>query len=547
MFDTSKEQILARFPFDTPREGQIETIQFALDSFNAGKKFVVIEAPCGAGKSVIGVTIAQFFQRSFYLTIQKFLQDQLITEFGEKGKVQNMLVDLKGRNAYECPYYRTYAEELRKKKIITLQQYYQFVEEKFDCSEGYCRRKGNYQLPECIQNNFCPYYNQLHKAIESRICLMNFAGFLSHTNFTGKFERRNLMIIDEAHNVETQLLNFISVTLNEKDLEGVTFPRLDTPEEYARWFASSKVELALDHKINMANNANDHKTADEFTALKEKISWFIIEMTQPDHDIWVSEYQQGDRGAKLVFKPIYVRKQARKYLFGMADYVLMMSATILNVNVMARSLGIEKGEIAARRMASRFPKENRPIYYKPSVKVTGGKGQQPVWGPPLLKAVQQIMRKYPDKKGIIHTHNFAIAQMIVDESDPDVGGRLLFQKNFPNKAEMLDVHRASTNTVIIAPAMHEGLDLVDDLSRFQIICKVPFANFYEDKQLAARKEDDPQFYDWLTALKLVQSVGRSVRSEKDWAHTYIIDETFGWWYRDNQNMLPTWFKEAVII
>ena len=111
---------------------------------------------------------------------------------------------------------------------------------------------------------------------------------------------------------------------------------------------------------------------------------------------------------------------------------------------------------------------------------------------------------------------------------------------------MLRFHANSGNTIIVAPAMHEGLDLIDALSRFQIICKVPFPNQYEDKQLAARMEVDPQFYQWLTALKLVQSTGRSIRSEEDWAHTYIVDESFGWWYERNKSMLPAWFKEAVI-
>ena len=60
-------------------------------------------------------------------------------------------------------------------------------------------------------------------------------------------------------------------------------------------------------------------------------------------------------------------------------------------------------------------------------------------------------------------------------------------------------------------------------------------------------EIDPQFYTWLTALKLVQSVGRSVRSETDWADTFILDKSFEWWHKRNLKMLPTWFKEALIL
>jgi len=123
---------------------------------------------------------------------------------------------------------------------------------------------------------------------------------------------------------------------------------------------------------------------------------------------------------------------------------------------------------------------------------------------------------------------------------------MLFQKNFINKSAMLKWHGSTDDSVLVAPAMHEGLDLIDDLSRFQIVCKVPFPNQFEDKQLAERMKMDPKYYEWLTALKLVQSIGRSIRSEDDWAETYIIDQSFQWWYRKNRKILPTWFREAVV-
>jgi Rad3-related DNA helicase len=135
--------------------------------------------------------------------------------------------------------------------------------------------------------------------------------------------------------------------------------------------------------------------------------------------------------------------------------------------------------------------------------------------------------------------------MLIDRCCVDVSDRFLFQGDFNTKTDMLAMHARSKDTIIVAPAMHEGIDLVDGLSRFQIICKVPFPNQFEDKQLAARVEHDPAFYDWLTALKLVQCSGRSVRHEDDYATTYILDSSFGWWHKRNQKLLPAWFKEAL--
>src|SRR4051812_3661661 len=89
-FDTSDEAILRHFPLDQPRDGQIEAIRFILETFNSGKKFAILEAPTGAGKSAIGMTVSRYVSRSFYLTIQKILQDQLTKEFGAQGS--NLLV-----------------------------------------------------------------------------------------------------------------------------------------------------------------------------------------------------------------------------------------------------------------------------------------------------------------------------------------------------------------------------------------------------------------------------------------------------------------------
>jgi ATP-dependent DNA helicase DinG len=196
-------------------------------------------------------------------------------------------------------------------------------------------------------------------------------------------------------------------------------------------------------------------------------------------------------------------------------------------------------------MPSVFPVENRPIFVSPVVKATGGKDKMGEWGPKIVKAVDKIVSHYSENKGIIHTHNFAISKMLMDQCENQ--GRFLYQENFKNKEDMLQMHARLTNSVIVAPAMHEGLDLHGDLSRFQIICKVPYPNFFEDMQLARRVELDRRYLIWLTLLKLVQSVGRSVRSPTDWAHTFIIDAQVIQFLKESKRMQPVWFSQAIQI
>lgn len=121
------------------------------------------------------------------------------------------------------------------------------------------------------------------------------------------------------------------------------------------------------------------------------------------------------------------------------------------------------------------------------------------------------------------------------------GGDLEHQRHkFPRRCYCLQV---STGWLVVR---RRGKVSISGNSRFQVICKIPFANCFDDKQLARRVQLDRRYYVWLTALKLVQSYGRSVRSDTDYASTYILDESIYKFLIDAKKMLPQWFQEAII-
>ena len=92
--------------------------------------------------------------------------------------------------------------------------------------------------------------------------------------------------------------------------------------------------------------------------------------------------------------------------------------------------------------------------------------------------------------------------------------------------------------------MTEGIDLPGDLSRWQVICKLPYP-YLGDPQIARRRELDPTWYDWRTCLTVVQAYGRSVRSADDFAVTYVLDADFKAFLKRQRGRLPGWFLEAV--
>jgi len=549
MFDFDK--IPEYFPHQEFRSGQKECIEATLKAFQKGKRYVIIEAPTGSGKSAIGITLSRFFNDSYYLTIQKILQDQLTRDF-----VDTEIKSLKGRNAYDCDYwakYKTsYSHNPNKMKIMDRMARDPRIKatmtaRRLPCSEGVCLVKD--QISKCSlcfptkDTTTCNYYQALWDAQASRTCIMNFHSFLFQTSVANRFHKRELMIIDEGHNSEPQLMSFVSLSITDRSFrsdEKIRFPKLETAEQYAQYFHEIELHELINEKIRVNRYAGNIKETDNW---KKTLLQYQIFLDSVDSGNWIPKFEEKKTHNKVTLKPIFVDKHANNYLFDKADKIVMMSATILNPKIIYESLGINPSEAYAYRMKNRFPLKNRPIYYTPCGSMSYKNKQKTK--PELLKSVEEICATYKNQKGIIHTHNFEIANYIIENCSQELKHRLLFQGHFISKDEMLLEHEHSQDTIIIAPAMHEGLDLKNDLSRFQIICKMPFPSLGNNDQLRARMEVSPHYYDWLSALKLVQSIGRSIRSEEDWADTYILDSDFSFFRKKANKQLPSWFKEAI--
>lgn len=579
------------FPMKKYREGQKSAIEFAVDAFNSGKRIVIIEAPTGSGKSPVAMTLANMVGTSYYLTITKILQDQLTNDFGEESGYDDPIIELKGRNAYPCTFWNKYGQTYVDKKLWSASDLVDMRKNHGNCGDGFCRTKWNQDpgkkkirkhkcdrcftsppddikqfihgvalpmgtlpsLPQGTEFSTCPYYEQVFKAVSNRKCVMNFSSFLFQTSLTPRFNTpRNLMIIDECHNVEPILLDFVSLTINDMQLQqhGIFIPELDTAHAYAVFFTDSKIQETLLEIIKQAQADEKNKLIDELSRTLKKYEMFMNHVTTTGAE-WVCEYEEKKDGKGFVahrtvtLRPVFATSFPEDLLFKYADKILMMSATVLDVGVMCRSLGIERSEVAAFRMKNRFPADKRPIYLERVAKMTGGKAKMGTWMPKVVRRVDEIVAEYPKEHGIIHTHNFAIMDNILSQCHPATRSRLIHQRDFRDKAELLAHHARTPHSVIIAPAMHEGIDLSDDLSRFQIICKVPYPNCFDNEQLARRVEIDRKYYEWLTALKLVQSYGRSIRSIDDYADTYILDEAIDRFIRVTKKMLPDWFLEAI--
>jgi ATP-dependent DNA helicase DinG len=513
IFGTDKP-IRSYFPGQGFREGQGEAVDAIEDAFKRGFKYVVLEAPTGAGKSFISGTFANAAKRTHMLTIQKILQDQYSRDFPD-------FFVIKGRGAYQC-----------------------ILEEGSSCAKGPCRRS---KKISCGAD--CPYRQARAAALASKVTIHNFDSFYYQNLMGMGFQQRDLLIIDEAHNIEHKYLSFMSFTISSKeDVSGMAIPEYDSLSEYYEFL---KIYLqAIEKHLDFLNNLYENdvlpkdkvKEMQDITLLANKIAIFIRKYEKGDCE-YVFDY--SDKGAyqSLILRPVMVDDVVPGSLFTYGDRVLMMSATILDKELFCEGIGLDPSEVAMLRMDSTFPKENRPIYKK-YVGFMSYKHKKKTL-PLLITQIEDILRKYPDRKGIIQTHTEEIAQYIKYNADYDVSKRLTFNKDFPDPNSMLEVHKQKPASIIVASGLREGLDLKGSLSQIQIFCKVPYPSL-ADKQVARRAEISPEWYGYITSHMLVQALGRSIRSNKDKAITFILDSSFGNFLHRYKKYIPDYILEAIV-
>jgi ATP-dependent DNA helicase DinG len=263
-------------------------------------------------------------------------------------------------------------------------------------------------------------------------------------------------------------------------------------------------------------------------------NWIISEIKKENYEI-----------VKIELKPLDISPYCRP-VFEKCSKVLMMSATILNPKAFCRSVGLTyDNEVKFIQVKSDFPIENRPIYPLNIAYLNFNNLQLLEVKSNITKTIDNIMTIHRKDKGIIHTTSYEQLNFIKENIPQDNARRLLVTDPEIQRDEVIQEHINSVKpTVLISPSLHTGLDLKGELSRFQIITKVPYPN-KGDRWINAKRHLDEDWYYWQTALKLAQAYGRSIRSKEDWAKTYILDSAFGYFLNKNRNVLPKWFIQAI--
>ena len=532
------------FPYETPRCQQVDAIDSALSALcNEGKKFVIIEAGTGVGKSAVGLTVSRYLTQKlpanenyesggYFLTTQKILQEQYVNDFGS---LPGMMRGIKSSTNYTCGYHKknTCAESLRALRTA---------------------EKNSRFWKACVFN--CVYRNAKEAFMKSTESVTNFPYFLAETAYSGKIVPRRVLVVDEAHNVNTELSKFIEITITERFSKLVLklkLPKLDTQAQAFKWVKDVYAPKLFSHVKHVEN------MLEKYVKLKDKLQEFVGLAKQFDmldkhacklrrfmeiyhKENWamnlIPAYERA--GRKIEFKPIDVAPFANNMLFKYGEKVIMMSATILNKRAFCQMLNIPEDQTEFISIPSPFPTKNRPVIYAGVGGMSSQKIDQTL--PKLAEAVSEILKNHPKGKGIIHCHTFKIANFL----KKNIRSRRLLIHNSSNREEILRKHLNSDKpTVLLSPSMTEGIDLKDDLSRFQIICKIPYP-YLGDKLVRKRMNKWRWWYPLQTAKTIVQATGRSVRSIDDHAVTYILDSDWEMFFMKNRKLFPSSFTDCLM-
>jgi Rad3-related DNA helicase len=212
---------------------------------------------------------------------------------------------------------------------------------------------------------------------------------------------------------------------------------------------------------------------------------------------------------------------------------------------LCKAVGLKNEDVKFIRVEnSDFPIKNRPIYLMNVAWLNARTMSESL--PNIVKVIDNLLSVHKNDKGIIHTTSYSQVQFIKNNLSKANLSRLVETNPKFDRNEMILKHTQSEKpTVLISPSMFLGVDLKDDLSRFQIIVKVPYPDL-TDKKVSVLKQRNPKWYEWNTILRLIQAYGRSVRNADDYANTYILDSSVSFLLKNGKEMIPKWFSEAII-
>ena len=523
------------------RSNQIKIIDDVIKEFIDNKKRnVILCADTGLGKSIIAAVVAECLKvldssehTAIYLSSTNALVNQYADTFEKLG--DDEFFRIKGAGNYPCNYFINTGNS--------------------KATGDDCIKK---HLSEMEQSKFCSKcsYTQSRNQIKiTNNLITNYAYFMITRMNDVPLGNRNLQVFDEAHLLNDVFCSQVTITCsiesinyNIKDCQSTNGKcdnqiaelilfKNDLQNNFVthnNYTTQIKKLYEIYHTISqicdsqsklipsMSDKSKFKKISDKFDSLGQKINDFLN--IKYDH-----VFDNTEPGV-IHIKPIFVNEMMHKLL---GKFNLFMTAT-MSPGFAKVTMNLDKDTTAYIDAQQVFPSENRPLLFIGKDNLNYNIMKDPQTFVNMSNVISHILDHHKTDKGIILTPSFYVNKLLSSKIPKTT--KLFEHVQGTPPGEMVKQFKAyQGSAVMISPSMFEGLDFPDDESRFQIIVKTPYASI-GDPRIKRIANEYGNIYKEIALYKILQGIGRSIRSEKDHAVTYMLDKSTKTLFDSNLNL-----------
>lgn len=482
-------------PHDELRENQLHALGMMRPVLNGLVPFSFLEKPTGTGKSVIPTALARLTDVTV-LTHRRALSNQYAQIYG--------FDVLHGKDEYAC---------VHVEKQVAWARVGAEAPTAADCHYD--------KMSDCPYHRECPFIIARERAVASRKAVFTSRLALMNKRLRA---RPGVWVLDECHALVEESLGFQQETLHADQLRKhrLTLPdiahgRVGLLEDAERafiiaWAMRSATEIIVPKSASIGN-----AQARKLIGRLERLS---IELAS---GAWFIKREQDT----LTLQGLDARSILSR-LWRDDRPVILMSATLGNVEHLARSAGIKTEDYSFVSYPHPIPPDARPIFdlRQPSMSWKNIQDNPRLLDDQAHDAAEFIQLYPPDYPVLLMTTSNARVDILRWHMREQFGERFYVAPGH-NLAERTQAYIYNLSRGIISAETLSGWGTGLDLPDVEIVgvCGVQFFNrsdpFSQARLLQMELDQTLGYEEWLANLGTVQALGRNVRGKKDSAGRYI--------------------------
>ena len=586
--DRRKSAKKLSFPFGKYRKGQKELARLVYALAIKGGKFFV-EAPTGIGKTMstlfpyVKALALDDDAKIFYLTAKSSGKEaamNAVSILKDKGlELNNILITAKEKicfskgqacNPDECPFAKAYYDKIQNVLRIALLNYTTFDYETI--------------VALAKEEEVCPFEFQLDLSLFSDIIVCDYNYMFDPTAYLRRYfdtdSTHYLALVDEAHNLVDRSREMYSAKLSldtfleaKKSSRGIKEKKLKNAFKKVKKFYDQYNELEDgnhlldeigDENIKLLHNAfdniqeaskEDHKCiTKETTKLLLEINSFlkICELFS-ERFIYYINVEKGSISANIFCL------DSSRFIASICQSIkatTFFSATFSPIEYYIETLGGMPNTDPYLILPSPFPRDNLLIMIAPRVSIKY-KNRESSYDEVARYITSFVSAKVGNYFVYVPSYEYLERLTAILDFNEDVEvfiqGRDMtevektdFLKNFQENPDHTRI-----GFLVIGGAFSEGIDLVNDRLIGAVIVGVgmPKINFESDQILEYYKKNELPGYDYAYLNpgmnKVMQAVGRVIRSETDRGAILLIDERYT--YKNYQSLYKSEWNNYKIV